>query len=180
MLEASPCKNQNLGLGNSNMTLLSQRQPVWPSYLREQNPTSPKKRLFLGNIVWFVWQDPAWDTQMRSDPRFTIGWMGNGEWERIRERSEGEPAIPPASVMRFHGSAALCSGPRAPRRSARGAPCGLRGRPLTVMPLHDPSIPDNSSLCPGAVAIAQNGWSRSIGTPGRDQSELLVVMGRNG
>ncbi len=28
------------------------------------------------------------------------------------------------------------------------------------------------------VAIARNGWSRSIGTPGRNQSELLVAITR--
>ena len=28
------------------------------------------------------------------------------------------------------------------------------------------------------VAIARNGWSRSIGTPGRNQSEQLVAMAR--
>ena len=28
------------------------------------------------------------------------------------------------------------------------------------------------------VAIARNGWSRSIGTPGRNQSEHVVAMAR--
>ena len=39
---------------------------------------------------------------------------------------------------------------------------------MPVTPLHSP------------VAIARNGWSRSIGMPGRNQSEQLVAMARCG
>src|SRR3954454_7815112 len=59
-------------------------------------------------------------------------------------------------------------GPGMPRSPLKGAkPCRFADHPTApVTPVHR------------LVAIARNRWSRSIGTPGRDQSDSVVAITR--
>src|SRR6201994_1260608 len=55
------------------------------------------------------------------------------------------------------------------------APCGKGAKPCRFADYPTASVTPVHRL----VAIARNGWSRSIGTPGRNQSEPAVAITRS-